>query len=1026
MARMTVERLERRLMAAADMLRGSLDPTESAPVIGALLYLKRANDEYGDTLPEAARWSRLNEPLDGLPAEERLRAVFASLAAGPPSREAAHLILGSIGRRSHAGMTRVIEHFGRLHLGDDDLAYPDVLGDAFETLLRWSADGAGRKGGEFYTPRGVIRLMTELGRPGPGMRVYDPCVGTGGTLIDARRHVRDHGGDAGSLFLSGQDANTGSLLLSSLNMLLHGAERYSLDYGDALTDPEAPGDGFDLVVSNPPFSLNYDLARVSRATERMPYGTTSERGKADLMFLQHMLHMARERNGSVVTVMPQGVLFRGGGEREIRSRLLEADLIEAVIALPPNLFYGTGIPASVLVLRAAGRTGSRHRGRVLFINAEGEYAPERAQNILLTGHIEKIAATFHSRTEVPGFSRIVTRETLAENADNLTVQRYVRYETATERQDLRAHLEGGMPADEIAVAKPLLDAYGVQPADLFQERAGESEYLDFRTRGERPNAEKLTHLAHTREHTLWRAFDKAWESVTDLISAAFRFGGSTAPKPQPGQVPWAALRTEVADTFRWPLTRIGLLDRHTVDGLVEDWLQQSEATFRTLAARGFPAVIDDWCEDVQDSLTNERRPGSRDLLDAALEHPVVIALLPGFLGELSAAREQADELSAQLKDARSADKHEENLTDSVPWAGLSALKKARSTSLRRVRELEADVPLEEARRALDAEGAIAIVLGILRSDLSGRLTRILDERRSEFVALYETWEAKYGLSFQEIEDRLPGSSAASRALRQTPWSQQSGVDPRHHDAELLFNVIEAEEVIKGEIAKLAIKEHFALLPVLDTVGEPSSDVERISLSDVVLSITRGLAGPTSTNTSGLPVVWPRNMTGAGLDLTDLRYLVGSGRVGQRLASGDVLLGGLLDDRLSGLHRPERISRAYRVAVWRGALPEATHSFHVLRLVPDPARLLPDYLAAWLRHPLVRRRVEALTMASPTSLEGDLLNSDIELPSLRTQQCLVDEIGRLAVEQTDRCIQRDKAMRIREGLAGRLLGGPLGF
>ncbi|MDX3832222.1 N-6 DNA methylase [Streptomyces europaeiscabiei] len=1018
MVRMTVERLERRLMEAADLLRGSLEPAESVPVIGALLHLKQADDRYGDSLPKAARWARLTEVSGGLPAEERLRAVFAALAnEGPPqSADAASLLLVGATKRSHTGMTLVIEHFGRLRLGDDDLAHPDVLGDAFESLLRWSADAASHKGGEFYTPRGVVRLLTALGRPAAGMRVYDPCVGTGGMLIDARRYVRDHGGDAGSLFLAGQDANSGALLLSSLNMQLHGAEQYRLAQGDALTHPETPGDCFDLVVSNPPFSMNYSLASVPHVAERMPYGTTPERGKADLMFLQHMLYMAQGRNGSVVTVMPQGVLFRGAGEREIRTQLLDADLIEAVIALSPNLFYGTGIPACVLVLRAGRRPDSRHRGRVLFINAEGEYYAGRAQNFLLPEHAEKIAATFHSRTEVPGFSKFITRETLMENADNLTVHRYVRREAATERQDLRAHLEGGMPAVEVTAAKPLLDAYGVQPTDLFQERAGSSEYLDFRVRGERPNTHMLTRMARTRESTLWEAFDKAWESVTDQISDAFRLDSSSVPG-QPGQVPWTAVRNAIADTVRKPLAQIGLLDSYAVGGMVEDWLGQNEATFKALAARGFAAVVDDWCADVTDRLT-AGQPRARYALDTALEHPVVIALLPGFLSELSSARERAGELSAQLKEAMAAD--EQGEADLYPgdWAGIPALRRARSTAVRRVRELEADMPLEEARRALDAEGARTVVLSALRDDLSGRLTRILGERRAEFIALYEAWDAKYGLSFQEIEGRLPGFSATSRALRQTPWSQQSGVDPRHRDAELLFNVIEAEEAINGEIAKLDMKQHFALLPVLDAVDGRSSDVERLSLGDVVLSLTRGAAGPSSTDTSGLPVIWPSNMTGAGLDLTNLRYLIGSGRAGQRLTPGDVLLG--------GLRRSERIGQAYRVAVWRGELPEATHSSHVLRLVPDPARLLPDYLAAWLRHPLVRRRVEALTTASPMSLDRDLLNSDIELPNLEEQQRLVGEIARLAAEQADRRIQHDKAVRIREGLAGRLLGGPLDF
>lgn len=226
-----------------------------------------------------------------------------------------------------------------------------MIGAAYEYLIKDFADTAGSKGGEFYTPRAVVRMMVELARPTAGMRIYDPCVGSGGMLIHAKEYIDEHGGDSGNLFLAGQDANSGSWVMATMNMLFHGAKSFSLKTGDTLTNPLHPEADFDLVLSNPPFSMDYKEDEVPHREDRMPYGIAPEKGKADLMFLQHMLDMVRVKGGSVFTVMPHGVLFRGGGEQKIRTKLLDAHLIEAVIGLAPNLFYGTGIPACVIVLR---------------------------------------------------------------------------------------------------------------------------------------------------------------------------------------------------------------------------------------------------------------------------------------------------------------------------------------------------------------------------------------------------------------------------------------------------------------------------------------------------------------------------------------------------------------------------------------------------------------------------------------------------------------------------------------------------
>ncbi|MCA1769700.1 MAG: SAM-dependent methyltransferase, partial [Halomonas sp.] len=271
-----------------------------------------------------------------------------------------------------------------------------MLGAAYEYLIRDFADSAGKKGGEFYTPRPVVRMMVRLMDPQEDHSVYDPCMGSGGMLILAKEYLEEQGGDPRRLNLFGQEASGSVWAIAKMNMLLHGVSSADLRNDDTLTDPQHVEGGelvrFDRILTNPPFSIGYTPSQ--HFPERFHYGSVPEGAKkADLMFLQHMVACLKS-DGRLATVMPHGVLFRGGDEKRIRAGLLEDDLVEAVIGLAPNLFYGTGIPASVLVLRAKGAKPDDRKGRVLFINADREYYEGRAQNYLLAEHIEKIASTY--------------------------------------------------------------------------------------------------------------------------------------------------------------------------------------------------------------------------------------------------------------------------------------------------------------------------------------------------------------------------------------------------------------------------------------------------------------------------------------------------------------------------------------------------------------------------------------------------------------------------------------------------------
>lgn len=378
-------------------------------------------------------------------------------------------------------LRQLIDHFNKQPLRNEDLEFPDLLGAAYEYLIYQFADSAGKKGGEFYTPRAVVRLMVRITDPKEGMEVYDPCVGSGGMLITTKQYLEEQGANARNLRLYGQDNNGGVWAICKMNLLMHGIANAQIENDDVLMVPIKEGGTlkhYDRVLSNPPFSQNYSRDDSMEFQDRFHYGWCPTTGKkADLMFAQHMLYVLKA-NGVMATVMPHGVLFRGGEEKKIRQKFIDNDHLEAIIGLPPNLFYGTGIPACILVMRPTGAKPAASRGKVLFINADAEYYEGRAQNYLRPEHIEKIVSTYQAFITdaafigIPGYATVVTRAELAseENDYNCNIRRYADNTPPPEPQDVRAHLLGGVPIAEIEAKQALFEAHGFDPMSLFQPR----------------------------------------------------------------------------------------------------------------------------------------------------------------------------------------------------------------------------------------------------------------------------------------------------------------------------------------------------------------------------------------------------------------------------------------------------------------------------------------------------------------------------------------------------------------------------
>ncbi|MCX5810690.1 MAG: class I SAM-dependent DNA methyltransferase [Proteobacteria bacterium] len=450
----TLNQLESHLWEAANILRGPVDAADFKTYVFPLLFFKRISDVHDEEYRTALEESDGDEEYAQFPQNYRFqvpddchwndaRAVATNVGQAmqkamrgieKANPETLYGIFGDAqwtnkDRLSDSLLRDLIEHFSRINLGNQ-ATQADILGQSYEYLIKKFADATNKKAGEFYTPRSVVRLMVNILDPKEGESIYDPACGTGGMLLEAIHHVKENHGDDRTLWgkLFAQEKNLTTSAIARMNLFLHGASDFQVVRGDTLRSPAFFfGDNlatFDCVIANPPFSLEkwgeevWGSDPYGRSFAGMPPGKTG-----DYAWVQHMIKSMAPKTGRMAVVLPHGALFRMGAEGKIRQKILGMDLLEAVIGLGPNLFYGTGLAACILVFRQ--RKSQDRRNKVLILDASKEFKTGRAQNELLPGHVECIYGWYRDFKDVEGVARVVKLEEIATNNHNLNIPRYV-------------------------------------------------------------------------------------------------------------------------------------------------------------------------------------------------------------------------------------------------------------------------------------------------------------------------------------------------------------------------------------------------------------------------------------------------------------------------------------------------------------------------------------------------------------------------------------------------------------------------
>jgi type I restriction enzyme M protein len=452
----TSQQLFAHLYEACNILRGPINQDEYKSYVTPILFFKRLSDVYDEETAAALEESGGDEEFAAFEENHRfivpdgchwndirnqskdigVAIVNAMTGIERANPDTLYGVFSSFDDASWTDKTKLsderlkdlVEHMSKIKVGNSNYS-ADVMGDSYEYLIKKFADLSKKNAGEFYTPRAVVKLMVKLLAPKAGETVYDPACGTGGMLIEAIRYMNDDKLTYGKIY--GQEKNLATSAIARMNLFLHGAEDFKITQGDTLRNPNFLYRGelrtFDCVLANPPFSLrNWGAeAFAFDMYGRNIWGAPSD-SSADFAWLQHMVKSMDADNGRLAVVLPQGVLFHGGKEGEIRKQLVESDKLECIITLVSGLFYSTGVSACILFLN--NRKCDEHKGKICMIDASGIYTAQRAQNIMTDDDVDEVYALYTAYQDKVEKTKIVTIEDVKEKEYTLAVNSYIEKE----------------------------------------------------------------------------------------------------------------------------------------------------------------------------------------------------------------------------------------------------------------------------------------------------------------------------------------------------------------------------------------------------------------------------------------------------------------------------------------------------------------------------------------------------------------------------------------------------------------------